>query len=629
MSNSRTRPKPTSQTATRKAVRLAPRGVGRGLLGGLGFFACMALAFPPIQLWWFALVALAPLAWAAAPAAASSTPGGARAPLWGPVLGAFLGTLPFWTLSHHWVWWFAPPGAVGLALHLAVFPAWFVWIVRRLWTRLPRWGWWASLPIIWVGMEMFRGAVTWSGYPWFFVGHPMIEWPWGASAARVVGGIGISLFVASIGAGLAACATGERRTGAVMVTAAAAAWLALAVLSSHDASTDQGRQIRLAAIQTDVSLGVRQRWGGLRKLADLERFVELSELAANDAAGSPDLIAWPETLFPGLALQSDAVRAEREANLYWFEVPEPGERTTFTKLFWRSATGEADDTPFTHPLPTRESRVAIPTTVPIDTLLHWQRALHVPMLVGNDGLERLRFTSKEGAIRTDFDARYNSVFLIERGRVADVRYDKQHLTPFGEVMPIIEHWPWLEERLITLGIGASGMTFDLDRGDARTVFEVPARDPADPPIRVVTPVCFEATMSGVCRHLAYHQGSRRADAIVQITNDSWFGHWNPGRRAHAQLARWRAVELGIPLVRSANTGVSGVWDARGREVDSLDPGGDGVVIGSAAPTRPTLYGRIVGDSVGWVCVAGLAIACIGAILPKRGTRSGAPQTSGV
>ena len=62
--------------------------------------------------------------------------------------------------------------------------------------------------------------------------------------------------------------------------------------------------------------------------------------------------------------------------------------------------------------------------------------------------------------------------------------------------------------------------------------------------------------------------SAGADFIVNVTNDAWFGD-TPGPYQHFRQAQIRAVETGLPLIRAANNGISGVVDARGRVVDAL------------------------------------------------------------
>jgi apolipoprotein N-acyltransferase len=77
--------------------------------------------------------------------------------------------------------------------------------------------------------------------------------------------------------------------------------------------------------------------------------------------------------------------------------------------------------------------------------------------------------------------------------------------------------------------------------------------------------------------------------IINLTNDGWFGN-STGPYQHMEQARMRAIELGLPLVRSANTGISAVVDPVGRTIASLDLGIEGVVdSGLPAALPPTLY----------------------------------------
>ena len=86
------------------------------------------------------------------------------------------------------------------------------------------------------------------------------------------------------------------------------------------------------------------------------------------------------------------------------------------------------------------------------------------MSTGRETL-RVAIDTAGGEIAYDWDAQFNSAFVIDEGRVLDQRYDKMVLTPFGEVMPGISRVPWLEQALLALGAG--GMTFELSAGGPR------------------------------------------------------------------------------------------------------------------------------------------------------------------
>ena len=98
-------------------------------------------------------------------------------------------------------------------------------------------------------------------------------------------------------------------------------------------------------------------------------------------------------------------------------------------------------------------------------------------------------------------------------------------------------------------------------------------------------ICFEALFPHDLR------GTERPDWLSQVTNDAWFGGFS-GPFQHADQARLRAIEQGLPLVRVANTGVTAVYDARGRVVAALDfqePGAMTLTLPGALPA--TVYAR--------------------------------------
>jgi apolipoprotein N-acyltransferase len=176
---------------------------------------------------------------------------------------------------------------------------------------------------------------------------------------------------------------------------------------------------------------------------------------------------------------------------------------------------------------------------------------------------------------------YNSLVVLGPGGARLASYDKHHLVPFGEYVP-------LGDRLMDLtGIGA----FAAQAGNAYTAGTAPAVITPDPALgRILPLICYEAVFPQDLR-----APGERADWLLQVTNDAWFGTLT-GPFQHAAQARLRAVEQGLPLVRVANTGVSAVYDARGRVVAELPFGTAGwldVALPAALPQ--TVYARF-GDS---------------------------------
>lgn len=196
-----------------------------------------------------------------------------------------------------------------------------------------------------------------------------------------------------------------------------------------------------------------------------------------------------------------------------------------------------------------------------------------------------------GIQRSDDEAFYNSAVLTdETGRAVQVA-DKFHLVPFGEYMPFPEFWRRL---------GISGLAARVDTGYGAG----PGPSLLDLGFAQALPlICYEAVFPQYPRH------TPRADVLIQLTNDAWFGAYT-GPYQHLAQARMRAIETGIPLVRAANTGVSAVIDARGRIVQALPLNTAGFFDAPLPPPLPpTPYARL-GETpllVLLIALAGLAI----------------------
>ncbi|MBL9140477.1 MAG: HEAT repeat domain-containing protein, partial [Phycisphaerae bacterium] len=242
-----------------------------------------------------------------------------------------------------------------------------------------------------------------------------------------------------------------------------------------------------------------------------------------------------------------------------------------------------------------------------------------PFLVGSPCFIGLRPSGDTWA----WDRHYNSAYLVTEGPPPYARYDKLFLAPFGETMPYIRAWPELQARV--LEIGARGMRFDLDAGDRPVVFEVPWRRPdgTTQTVRTAVPICFEDAMSWVCRELVFPASPtgrvRRADLLINITNDGWFGWFDGGRAQHVQLSRFRCVETRTPMVRVANTGMCVGIDSSGRIVAESPAPRTATWLYANPPLdeREPLFARL-GDGVSWLLMAlCAAMSLLSFIRPAR------------
>lgn len=156
-----------------------------------------------------------------------------------------------------------------------------------------------------------------------------------------------------------------------------------------------------------------------------------------------------------------------------------------------------------------------------------------------------------GIVRSDQDENgevryYNSLAALDRDLNVTALYNKSHLVPFGEYIPlekILPLSPFVQMDGFTPGQGP--IAFSAGSG------------PAFSPL-----VCYEVIFPGA---ITPKDRALRPAWIVNVTNDAWYGD-SPGPRQHFEQARFRAIEEGLPVVRVANTGISGVIDPLGRTI---------------------------------------------------------------
>ena len=190
---------------------------------------------------------------------------------------------------------------------------------------------------------------------------------------------------------------------------------------------------------------------------------------------------------------------------------------------------------------------------------------------------------------------FNSLFVLTDAGEAGLRitgvYDKHRLVPFGEYLPAGGLLGALGVRSLT------HMPLDFTAGPTPAPIDIPGAPRAQPLI------CYESLYPGFTPGAA-----GRPDWIVNISNDAWFGRTS-GPWQHLNLASYRAIETGLPVVRSTPTGVSAMIDPWGRVVDDqrLEPGESGVIDARLPrPTAVTLYGRLGDLLFGLALLGGLA-----------------------
>lgn len=174
------------------------------------------------------------------------------------------------------------------------------------------------------------------------------------------------------------------------------------------------------------------------------------------------------------------------------------------------------------------------------------------------------YRSRDGV---DVSSASNSVYALDAdGRLLG-RYDKSHLVPYGEYLPM---------RPLLSAIGISRLApgdIDYDSGPGPRTLDLPGIG------AVGFQLCYEIIFSG---HVV--DPAQRPRFIYNPSNDAWFGSWGPPQ--HLAQARLRAIEEGLPVLRATPTGISAVVDADGRVTHALGWRVAGTIDAALPPARP-------------------------------------------
>jgi len=185
---------------------------------------------------------------------------------------------------------------------------------------------------------------------------------------------------------------------------------------------------------------------------------------------------------------------------------------------------------------------------------------------------------------------YNSAYLISSAGHVYGRYDKAHLVPFGEYIPLKRWLPFLGKIVEHVGDfrpGKKGNTLQWKNH------------------RLGFLICYEIIFSDLSRAMAKNQ----AALLVNITNDAWYGKTSAPYQ-HFSIAVFRAVENRRALVRSANTGISGFIDPVGRVIDSTDLFQDAVRTHTVPLINETSFYTRFGDLFAICCLAVMALVIL-------------------
>lgn len=339
-----------------------------------------------------------------------------------------------------------------------------------------------GLAALWTALEYLR-TYLFTGFPWMLIGYSQLPFLPMIQFAAFTGVYGVSFLVVWANAALASAlaSTGEKWT---RIATAAPPILAAAVLSLYGA-WEMDRPApdgdALHAAIVQGNIDQSKKWDPRYQREVFDTYRTLSLKAADRLRDAPQ--GFRIVLWP------------ETATPFYFGYD----------IAW---TGELRD---------------------------FQTALGLPLLFGTPTVDRN--PGRRPVL-------HNSVILLASDGSAGPRYDKMHLVPYGEYVPLKPLFPFLEKMVTAIGDFGAGREFTVLRGAG---------------VPLGTLICYEAIFPDQARRFV----AAGARVLVTITNDAWFGRTGAPHQ-HLAMAAFRAVENGVPLIRAANTGISGVIDARGR-----------------------------------------------------------------
>jgi len=466
------------------------------------------------------------------------------------------------------------------------------------WTVRARLGWpmHLHLPVVWTALELTRDHLF-SGFPWANLGYSQVRTPAIAQLAALAGPYGIAALIVLVNAVLADALAARREGSALPRRGLAVAAALVAIAAVHGALRLRETRARVAAAPR-ITVGVVQPnvdqsvKNKARERADyiLSRLVPLTLEA--DRRGA-DLVAWPEASYP----------------LY----VRPGTR----------------------------SFAAAESGVPALSRAH--------LLMGAATVEWVRGSGGERVPRIG-----NVDYLLSPGLDVLGWYQKHHLVPFGEYVPLAEYLPFLRQVVPSFAPAMPGR--DL------TVLEFPAPQPGTGApttaaatttttttttstttttttmdrVRLAPMICFDAIFPEI--NVAFARAEPEPEILVNPTNDAWYGY-SSGPYQFLAIVRMRAIEAGKAVVRPAYAGVSAVILPTGE----LAPGA--LDVGPVDPDRApdpdepprllmaevprlrglTLYTRF-GDLFAWACAAATAAVLATALRAGRRRRAEARES---
>jgi apolipoprotein N-acyltransferase len=428
--------------------------------------------------------------------------------------------------------WAMPFAITLMPAGLALFAALAVSAAHHFWMNGPVRA--ITLATFWLLAEWLRGTIL-TGFPWNLPGYTWIGFLPMAQSASILGIYGLSLFTVLLCAWPAALcdfATSKFAEGKSKLYGSIALVALLSFTSIWGAARlgplekNGVEGVTLRVIQANIPQ--KEKWKPENRADIFSLYLQMSAYSGpNSRAPKPTHIIWPESAVPiYLTNRDDALASIAEV------------------------------------------------LQPSQTLL--TGAVRYESVSGPDG--------PDGGTGGASNRYFNSFHVISGDGEVLSTYDKFHLVPFGEYLPLTSVLSKIGLRKLTQG--ATGYS----AGPGPRLVEVPGAGNALPLI------CYEAIFPG---HMP--EGARPA-WLMNVTNDAWFGN-SSGPRQHLAQSQMRTIEQGLPMVRSANTGISAVIDGHGRIWKRIGLNQQGILESPLPPALDITFYSRSRDLLFWLALA--------------------------
>ena len=483
--------------------------------------ALLTIIQAPFTFGYLAWIALVPFIYACKP---DSKP-------WPLILLSYIVSVCYWLGNLYFVTYVDIPGCVVFCMFLGMYAP-----VLALCTRFLRkidFPLYIALPFLITGAEAWQGVIF-TGFSWRLLAHSQWQWLDVIQIADIFGTLGITFVIAIVNSVLAQILIDSKKhkiaslakpDNVIGIIVASTLLIATIMYGQYRLSETPDHITQgpiLGSIQPNIPTGIKD----LSEAGDDILYDLISESRECFSAGA-QLIVWPETIVM-TTMNYD----------YLLEC-----RFGTTPLIYHQKIADL----------TRDTGYVL-------------FGAHSAELAIENG--SLKITDK-----------YNSAFLYTpSGKQAEERYDKIHLVPFGEFIPLRDFNPLLFK--LFLWLSHYDYDYSLTHGSSYTIFNIPVEEKM---YHCGALICYEDTDPRVTRNMIIDDKSRtkKVDWLVNLSNDGWYVRYDPENKKvlpstelcqRAVITIFRAVENRISIIRSVNTGISCIIDTTGKIVNGYTAG---------------------------------------------------------